>query len=161
MLTGGSMRHMVGRLLAAVVTAAGALVTASTVGAQSAGTGAIEGVVTDSSGGALAGVTVVVRNSATNIAREVQTDGGGRYRALALQPGRYDVTAALPGFVTRPQNGVEALVGVTVTVDFQMRPGTVTEEVTVTAEAPLLDSSRTDVSSVVSETAIQNLPING
>jgi hypothetical protein len=131
------------------------------VTAQSAGTGGIEGVVTDSTGAVLPGVAVVVRNMDTNVARETMTDSGGRYRADALQPGRYEVTPTLSGFAAKPVAGVQAQVGQTVNVDFQMRPGSLTEEVTVTGEAPLVDTTRTDVSSVVSETAIQNLPING
>jgi hypothetical protein len=131
------------------------------VNAQSAGTGGIEGVVTDSTGAVLPGVAVVVRNMDTNVARETMTDSGGRYRADALQPGRYEVSATLSGFAAKPVAGVQAQVGQTVNVDVQMRPGSVTEEVTVTGEAPLVDTTRTDVSSVVSETAIQNLPING
>ncbi|PYQ24911.1 MAG: hypothetical protein DMF81_04090, partial [Acidobacteria bacterium] len=129
--------------------------------AQSAGTGNVEGIVTDATGAVLPGVTVTVRNMDTNLARETMTDGGGRYRADALQPGRYEVSATLSGFAAKPVADVRAQVGQTVTVDLQMRPGSVTEEVTVTGEAPLVDTTRTDVSSVVSQTSIQNLPING
>src|SRR5262245_52525533 len=128
--------------------------------AQTAGTANIEGIVSDATGGVLPGVTVTVRNMDTNATRELVTDDGGRYRANALQPGRYEVNAALAGFSMKPLSGINASVGATTTVDVTLRPATVSEEVTVTAEAPLIDTTRTDVSSVVSETAIQNLPIN-
>jgi hypothetical protein len=129
--------------------------------AQTAGTANIEGIVSDATGAVLPGVTVTVRNMDTNATRELVTDDGGRYRASALQPGRYEVNATLAGFSMTPLSGITASVGSTTTVDVSLRPATVTEEVTVTGEAPLIDTARTDVSSVVSETAIQNLPING
>jgi carboxypeptidase family protein len=129
--------------------------------AQTAGTATLEGVVSDSTGAVLPGVTVVVRNLGTNVPRETVTDGAGRYHVGALPPGRYEVKASLTGFTSKPLSGIEARVGETTTVDVQMQPGTVTEEMTVTAEAPLVDTARTDVSNVVSETAIQTLPING
>ena len=66
--------------------------------AQTAATGNIEGVVTDTTGAVLPGVTVVVRNTGTNVTRELVTDEAGRYRANALQPGVYEVTATLGGF---------------------------------------------------------------
>ncbi len=129
--------------------------------AQTAATGNIEGVVTDASGGVLPGVTVVVKNTETNVAREVTSDSGGRYRATALQPGTYEVTANLAGFQAPALGRIEVLVGQTQAVDVAMRPAGVTEAVTVTGESPLIDTQRTDVSNVVGERAIENLPING
>jgi hypothetical protein len=129
--------------------------------AQTSGTANIEGIVSDPTGAVLPGVTVTVRNMDTNATRELVTDDGGRYRASALQPGRYEVNATLSGFTMTPLTGIKASVGTTTTVDVALRPASVSEEVTVVAEAPLIDTARTDVSSVVSETAIQNLPING
>src|SRR5438132_9896529 len=66
--------------------------------AQTAATGNIEGVATDATGAVLPGVTVTIRNMDTNVTREVVTDGSGRYRAAALQPGRYEVQPTLSGF---------------------------------------------------------------
>jgi Carboxypeptidase regulatory-like domain len=129
--------------------------------AQTAATGNIEGVVTDASGGVLPGVTVIVKNVETNVAREVLTDADGRYRAQALQSGTYQVSATLPGFQAKPMDGVVVQVGQTYGVDFRMRPAGVTEEITVTGESPLVDTSRTDVSNVVGEAAISNLPVTG
>jgi hypothetical protein len=129
--------------------------------AQTAATGNIEGIVTDPTGAVLPGVAVVVKNTQTNLIRETTSDGGGRYRASALQPGTYDVTATLSGFQGPTLGTIQVLVGQTSTVDVPMRAAGVTETVTVSAEAPLIDTQRTDVSNVVGETAIQNLPING
>jgi hypothetical protein len=129
--------------------------------AQTAATGNIEGVVTDVSGGVLPGVTVVVRNVQTNVSREVVTDGEGRYRVAALQPAVYEVTATLAGFDVRPVSDIRVLVGQTAGVDLQMRPAGVAETVSVTAESPLLDTRRTDVSNVITQEMMQNLPITG
>lgn len=129
--------------------------------AQTAATGNIEGVVTDTTGAVLPGVTVVVKNTNTNVTRELVTDEAGRYRANALQPGLYEVTASLGGFQTSTFGNLEVPVGQTLAADIKMRAAGVTESVTVTAESPLIDTRRTDVSSVVGETEIQNLPING
>ncbi len=140
---------------------AAAILLSAPLFAQTAATSSIEGVVTDASGGVLPGVTVVVRNTETNLTRDAVTDGGGRYRATALQPGTYEVTATLSGFQAPTPARVEVLVGQTRSVDVALRPAGVTEAVTVTGEAPLIDTQRTDVSNVVGERAIQNLPING
>jgi hypothetical protein len=129
--------------------------------AQTAATGNIEGLVTDASGSVLPGVTVVVKNIETNVAREVTSDSGGRYRATALQPGTYEVTGNLAGFQAPSLGRIEVLVGQTQAVDVAMRPAGVSEAVTVTGETPLIDTQRTDVSNVVGERAIESLPING
>jgi hypothetical protein len=129
--------------------------------AQSMATGTIEGTVSDQTGGVVPGATVIVRNVETNVAREFVTDGDGRYHAAALQPGVYEVAATLAGFDAAPVGDVRLQVGQIATVDVQMRPAGVAEVVTVTGETPMIDTTRTDVSSVVSEEAIKNLPING
>ena len=129
--------------------------------AQTAATGNIEGIVTDTTGSVLPGVAVVVKNAGTNVTRDVVTDTAGRYRANALQPGMYEVTATLGGFQPATLGNVEVQVGQTQSVDVKLRAAGVTEVVTVTAESPLIDTRRTDVSNVVGETAIENLPING
>jgi outer membrane receptor protein involved in Fe transport len=129
--------------------------------AQTAATGNIEGQVTDATGGALPGVTVTVRNMDTNVSRTLVTEGNGRYRASALQPGRYEVTASLSGFQVAPVSGVQVLVGQTAPLDLKMRLAGVVETITVAAESPLIDTRKTDVSSVIGEQQIENLPITG
>src|SRR5690349_5532207 len=102
------------RILAALCAAALLCTSAS---AQTAATGNVEGVVTDATGAVLPGVTVVVKNTETNVAREVTTDSDGRYRATALQPGVYEVNATLSGFQPLPLGKLEVLVGQTHVVD--------------------------------------------
>src|SRR5436190_6295483 len=129
--------------------------------AQTVAVGNIEGVVTDASGGVLPGVPVVVRNRDTNVVRESTTDASGSYRAPALQPGVYEVSATMSGFTSRPVTNIRVQVGQTVPVDIRMQTAGVAETISVVAESPLIDVRRTDVSSVIDETAIDNLPVNG
>jgi outer membrane receptor protein involved in Fe transport len=153
------MNRKVKRLIACAIVAIWA--SAIPAAAQTAATGNIEGVVTDPTGGVLPGVTVTVKNKDTNVAREVVTDGEGRYRAGALQPGSYDVAATLSGFQTANAGNITVQVGQTAAVDVRMRPAGVTESVNVVAEAPVVDTRRTDVSNVISQTQLQNLPVVG
>ena len=131
------------------------------VRAQSAATGSIEGLVTDSTGGVLPGATVIVRNMDTNVPRDVVADGDGRYRATALPPGRYEVAVTLTGFQAAPLSNITVQVGQTVPIDVRMRPAGVDETINVIADAPLLDIQRTNVSNVFGQDVIQNLPLNG
>ncbi len=149
------------RTLAAAILAVAVMLVPTDGLAQTAATGNVEGVVTDATGAVLPGVTVVVRNVETNITRELVTDDAGRYRAAALQPGTYEVSATLAGFTAQPIGNIAVLVGQTQPVDIKMQPAGVTEAVTVTGETPVVDTRRTDVSNVVGEQAIENLPING
>ncbi len=129
--------------------------------AQSAATGNIEGLIMDTTGAVLPGVNVVVRNMDTNVSRDIVSDESGRYRAAALQPGRYEVAVTLAGFQAAPQTNIEVQVGQTVPIDVKMRPAGISETVNVNAEVTIIDTRRTDVSSVFGQDAIQNLPLNG
>jgi hypothetical protein len=131
------------------------------VRAQSAATGSIEGLVTDSTGGVLPGATVIVRNMDTNVPRDLVADRDGRYRATALPPGRYEVAVTLTGFQAAPLSNITVQVGQTVPIDVRMRPAGVDETINVIADAPLLDIQRTNVSNTFGQDVIQNLPLNG
>jgi hypothetical protein len=144
-----------------LIACACALLVAPALGAQTIATGNIEGAIADTTGAVLPGVAVVIRNLDTNATREATTDGVGRYRASALQPGRYEVSATLSGFQSKPESNIEVHVGQTVSVDLKMAPAGVAETVTVAVEAPVIDVRRTDVSNVVSQTAMENLPVTG
>lgn len=123
-------------------------------------TGSIQGTAVDQSGGVLPGVTVTISNTATGAGRTVVTDELGLFRALLLPVGPYEVTAELQGFATLKQS-VPLTVGQTVTLRLQMTVATVQEAVTVTAESPVIETSRTQVSATVNEVAVANLPVNG
>ncbi|MBK5258420.1 MAG: TonB-dependent receptor [Thermoanaerobaculia bacterium] len=138
------------------------LVSAPLVFAQSqATTGVIEGVVADSSGGALPGVTVTLRNVETNYTQTLVTDSGGRYRGVLLPLGRYEVTASLSGFANRLTRGLELAVGQTLTVNVTLSQAAVAEEIVVTAAAPLIETARTEGSTRIDQKSVEGLPNNG
>ncbi len=122
-------------------------------------TGSVSGNVTDASGGALPGVTVTATNTATGVTRSVVSNSVGHYEVPLLPPGTYRVVAELSGF--QPVRGLlNVNIGSDAAFDVKMKPG-VTETVTVTAAAPVVETTKSEVSSVVNERAIENLPVNG
>jgi hypothetical protein len=147
-----SGRRCLGVLLSAL------FVCVSTAWAQ---TGAsIEGTVTDTTGGALPGATVQVVNEATGISREVVTDGEGRYVVRDLALGEYRVEATLPGFRTAVRQGVILTIGREAAVDFELGVGEISEEVVVSGDAPLVDTSSAGTASLVSREQMADLPLN-
>src|SRR5712691_9718979 len=132
---------------------------ASTLWGQSqATTGVIEGTVVDANGGALPGATVSLKNTATNYEQNVTTDRGGRFRGLLLPLGPYRVTVTLSGFATLVRDGVTLAVGQTVTLNLKLELSSVKQEVRVTAEAPVVETSQTASAVRIDEKAVQNLP---
>ena len=127
---------------------------------QAAG-GAIEGTITDESGAVLPGATVTVKSPATGLTREAPTDASGLFRAPLLPVGTYDVSVALQGFATTKRTGLTLNIGQTLAVNMTLKVASAQEEITVTAEAPLLEATRSQQSSVVNERAVANLPVNG
>ena len=100
----------------------------------------ITGLVTDSSGGVLPGVTVEASSPALiEKVRTAVTDGAGQYRIIDLRPGRYDVRFTLPGFSAVLREGIELSGSFTATVDAALRVGALEETITVTGETPIVD----------------------
>jgi hypothetical protein len=100
----------------------------------------ISGTVKDAQGGVVPGVTVTVTNTATQQQRTTVTDGSGFYTFPNLLPGRYDISAELQGFKKASRTGVQLDAAGALTLDFGLDPGAITEEVTVTAEASLMQT---------------------
>src|SRR4051812_25064924 len=92
---------------------------------STAANGAIEGIVSDSSGGVLPGVTITITSLDTGTERSVVTNEKGIYRAPLLPLGRYKVVAELPGFKTFSQTGITVSVGSTAVVNVSMAVGAV------------------------------------
>jgi outer membrane receptor protein involved in Fe transport len=124
-------------------------------------TGSISGFVTDDTKGALPGATVTVRHVDTDQKRVVVTDGAGRYRAPQLAPGAYDVIVELSGFRTARVTGVPLTVGQDAVVDLQLKVGAIDEQVTVTAEAAVVNIRQSSVAALVDQKQIRELPLNG
>src|SRR5215208_7163659 len=124
-------------------------------------TGSIQGTVVDQSGAVLPGVTVTVTNTATGATRTAVTDTAGMFRAELLPVGPYDLSAELSGFMPRKQADINLTVGNVLTFRIEMRVAGVAESVTVSAETPILETTRSQVSDTVDENAVRNLPVNG
>src|SRR4051794_35620741 len=120
----------------------------------------IEGTVADESGAVLPGVTITATNTATNQSRSVVTGKDGRYYIGALQPGVYTMAAELTGFVPQKHSEFRVRIGQLADINFTMKPGT-SEAIVVSAQAPIVDTTQTSVSSVVGQEQIDALPTNG
>jgi hypothetical protein len=129
--------------------------------AQSQGAnGAIEGTVSDSSGGVLPGVTVTITNTDTGAERSVVTNEKGLYRAPLLPLGKYRVIAELQGFKKAEQKDIQLSVGQTAVVNATLSVGTVSETITVSgSDIPALDVARIDIGHTMSELEVHNLPL--
>lgn len=124
-------------------------------GAQTA---ELRGVVADESGAVLPGTTVVIQNEATGVERTLVTDGQGSFRAPALQPGTYAVRSELMGFGTDVRR-VTLTVGEVADLRVSLVVGTLTETVEVTAAAITIETSKSDLSAVVTHEQVSELPV--
>src|SRR4026209_1952756 len=134
------------------------------INAQSqATTGNIEGRVTDSNASSVPNVTVTATNLATGLQKSAQTNDEGIYRIVFLPPGAYKVeTGGAQGFAPANFTNVIVTVGGQTPLDIQLSVGNATVAmVDVSAEGQVVETTRTSISSVVNERAIDNLPVNG
>jgi outer membrane receptor protein involved in Fe transport len=130
-------------------------------GQSQATTGNIEGRVLDPKEAAVPGARVSTTNQQTGLEKRTATDSNGNYSLILLPPGSYTVRATGQGFATTELRDVSVTVGSRTPVDLTLSVGGASESVTVSAEAPLVETGRTSVSSTVDQRSIQNLPING
>lgn len=146
------------RVLQAAAVAAAALALATSAGAQDF-RGSITGVVTDSQGGTLPGVSVTVTNLGTNVAATAVTESRGQYRVQYLNSGTYSVTFQLAGFSTVVRRPLEVRVGDVLSVDASLAPGGIEEVVEVTATTPVLNTTTGVTGQVIDSNQIQQLPL--
>ena len=130
-------------------------------GQMRATTGDLTGVVYDPSKAILRGVTVIVTNSDTGLARTQTTDGHGHFAFPALPPGTYRLRAELTLFAPQVRDGLVLEVGSAVDLELTMSLAGAAEQLTVTAPSPIVDTQRSAVATVVSQQQIESLPING
>jgi hypothetical protein len=145
------MQNRLAAVLALLCTAV-----ATTAYAQNA---QIAGTVKDSSGGVIPGATITARNVDTGFTRTAVTDAQGEYRLPSLPPGRYTLSTELTGFTTETRPDVTLMIDATATINFALKPAAIAETVTVTGESPIVDITRSDVSTSVSTAQIQDLPV--
>jgi hypothetical protein len=120
----------------------------------------LSGTISDTTGGVLPGVVVRAMHLATGNSFETFTDERGSYR-LPVRVGVYRLTAELQGFATVTREGLELLVGQTATINLQLAPSTLQESVTVTGEAPLIETSSSSLAGNIDPRQMQELPVNG
>jgi len=145
--------------LSAKVFASGFLFSAIAVAQVTTGT--ISGTVSDPTGAAVSGATVSLKSAETAISRTVITGADGRYRAPELGLGSYEITAEAAGFQTVIRSGITLTVGREAVVDFTLQVGAIAERITVTGEAPLVQTANATVAALVDERAMRELPLNG
>ena len=130
------------------------------VHAQSETTGAISGVVADAQNKVIVGATVTARNVATNISAPVAaTDPNGRFIIAQLQPGIYEITISAENFANFKQDQITVEVGRATPVEMHMAVAGQTQAVTVTAEAPVINTESNDVATNINKTSLDNLPL--
>lgn len=144
-------------LLRFMILAVGLLVLAPLAHAQLA-TASLRGKVTDEQGGVVPGATVTAREVDTNTVRSVVTGEAGQYFIPNLPSGTYELSAELTGFTTDRRSGLELRIGQEFTIDLVLRVGAVEETVTVITEAPVLETTKNTLSSIIRNVEIDDLP---
>ena len=138
-----------------------AAVTPTCLFGQIAGTASISGRVMDSSGAAVPSASVVVKNTGTSASQTTITDGQGRYTVPDLSIGSYEIEVSKTGFQNSVRSGITLSVGSAPVVDLQLTVGQSTQTVTVSAEASQVETTTSAVSSLVNQTQMRELPLNG
>src|SRR6267142_7011174 len=121
----------------------------------------MSGVVHDAGGGLVPGVSVTAKHTDSGLTRTVITNETGSYRMPALPVGAYEVTAELSGFKQQVRRGINLVVTQEAVVNFTLEVGDLKENVTVTEEAPLVNTTLSSTSGLVSQEQIKDLPLNG
>lgn len=149
-----SFRHFKALVMALLV----ALLATATLFAQTSTTGAIEGTISDSSGAPIPGVTVEIRSPQLQGTKTETTDAKGNFRFSLIPPGSYSMTASLSGFSPSKQGNIQVGISRTVTLDVKMSQA-VSEQITVTAAAPVVDVTSNTTGANVTAQTMQSLPM--
>jgi hypothetical protein len=134
--------------------------TESAANAQLAGAN-LSGVVSDESGAPIPGAKVSIKNPATGVVRDLETNADGLYVAPNLPPGAYEITVTAKGFATLLRKGLTLTVGQEQALNFSMKVGQLTQTVEVNEAPPDVDTTSSTLSATVEEKTVVNLPLNG
>ena len=121
----------------------------------------LSGTVMDQSGAAVPYVAVTAKNGETGAVRGVNADSEGHYQFFSLPPGEYEINGAKSGFAPAVRTGIQLVVGQQATVDLSLKLGVAQGQLTVNEDAPLVSVTTADISGLVSEKQIKDLPLNG
>jgi Carboxypeptidase regulatory-like domain len=119
------------------------------------------GAVTDPSGAAVAGADIVLRNLETGEIRNTQTDAVGRYQVFALPIGEYEVRVRKPGFAEQGRTGINLVVGQVASANLELRVGEINQQIKVESDTPMANVTTADISGLVGERQVKDLPLNG
>jgi hypothetical protein len=137
------------------------LLASLTISSFAQGEASIQGTVSDSSGGAVPGVAVRIKNLETGAERNLVTDEAGRYDAASLPIGRYEVRAERTGFRSEEKTGVSLVLGQRETVDLVLQVGDVRQTVQVESAPTIVAITTEELSGLVGEKQVKELPLNG
>jgi hypothetical protein len=129
--------------------------------AQAQVSASLSGQVTDPSGAVVPASAVTAKNTETGAVRTTITDDAGRYQVLSLPVGEYEVGVAKQGFQEEIRSGIHLAVGQEASVDMILRLGPIAEQVKVIAEVPMVTTTAADISGLVGEQQVKDLPLNG
>ncbi len=124
-------------------------------------TGTISGVVKDETGGVLPGVSITAQNTDIGATRTAISDDEGRYRFPQLVPGPYQLQAELTGFRTALLQGISLSVAQEAVIGITLRVGEISEQVVVSAEVSLIETTTANVGALVDNQQVRDLPLNG
>src|SRR2546423_1766974 len=133
----------------------------ATSSALAQSTATVQGTVTDNKGAVIPNATVVVRNRNTSTERTTQTDSDGNYQVAALPVGVYTIEVRVQGFKTQVADSVTLEVAKTIVQNFQMDVSAISEQVLVSSDVPVIETTTTSVGTVINRRTVQEIPLNG
>jgi hypothetical protein len=153
--------RVIRRFLVAAAAGCLAVILLCAPAAQAQVSASVSGRVTDPTGATVSGATVVAKNVETGESRSTVTDGLGHYWVPSLPVGEYEMHVTKQGFQEQVRGGIHLVVGQEASVDMGLKLGQVTEQVKVMADAPIVSVAAADISGVVGEQQVKDLPLNG
>src|SRR5947199_6486444 len=159
MATGTGIRlHVFGRFVTLIFAV---IVLGTCLSAAQISTATILGTVKDTSGALVPGVSITVKHTESGLTRSVVSGERGAYNVPLLPVGAYEITTTMPGFKQQVRTGINLVVGQEAVVELTLEVGANAEQVTVTGDAPLVNTTTASVSGLVNERQVKDLPLNG
>src|SRR5229473_2776435 len=124
-------------------------------------TGAITGTVKDVSGAVLQGAAISVKHLETGLTRTAEADANGNFSIPSLPVGAYEITAEKMGFRREVRRGIDLVVGQEAVVNLSLQVGSIEQQITVTEEAPLVNTTLASTSGLITENQVKDMPLNG
>src|SRR5256886_6580193 len=124
-------------------------------------TATIVGVVKDSSGALMPGVSISVKHTETGQTRTTISTDSGAYNVPLLPVGAYEITTTMPGFKQQVRTGINLVIGQQAVIDLTLEVGGAAEQITISEEAPLVNTTLSSTSGLITEQQVKDLPLNG